>query len=124
MELSHPPRVLLGDLAPIMAVGLRRVLAEDGIEVVGQEDEASQIVTEVKRLRPDGVVLDLNSLHARRVAQQIRRVSPHTKVVLWARDESVMEVLDPQSEVTRLVPVSVTDGLCSELISIRHQVEE
>jgi hypothetical protein len=75
-------------------------------------------------LRPDTVVLDLNEQHAHEVARQVREASPHTKVVLWARDETVMEVLDPDSDVERVVAVPNPGGLSSELSSIRNRVEE
>src|SRR4051794_38762267 len=98
-----------------MVLGLRRQLSDDGIEVVGQEDEAIRLLHAAERLRPDTVVLDLNHGDARRLADEVRAASPSTKVVLWARDETVMEVLDPDSAVTRLVAVTTPEGLCSEL---------
>ncbi len=118
------PTVLLGNLEPILVLGLRRVLAEDGIDVLGQEEEHSRIVLAARRLRPDTVVLDLNDERARLLARQIRLASPSTKVVLWARDETVMEVLDPDSDVERVVAVPNPGGLSSELSSIRNRVEE
>jgi DNA-binding NarL/FixJ family response regulator len=119
------PQVLLGNLEPIMALGLRRQLSDDGIEVVGHEDEAVRLLRAVQELRPDTVVLDLNHGGARALADQVRLASPHTKVVLWARDETVMEVLDPDESTTRLVAVTTPEGLCRELLgSTRHRVEE
>jgi AmiR/NasT family two-component response regulator len=104
-----------------MCVGLRRVLSEDGAEVIGQEDAPNEIVEEAGRLRPDVVVLDLNG-GARSLGERIREVSPQTKVILWARDETVMEVLDPESASSRLVAVAISDGLRSELrISRPHK---
>jgi len=44
MALIRRPRVLLGNLGPIMRMGMRRVLTEHGCEVVGQEDRPSAIV--------------------------------------------------------------------------------
>ena len=75
--------------------GLRDKLSEQGIEVIGDEDDGRQILIAAERLRPDSVVLDLNDGDAHRSAGAIRRASPASKVVLWARDETVMEVLDP-----------------------------
>ena len=123
--VTSAPQVLLGNLEPIMALGLKRRLSEDGIEVVGQEDEALRLLRAAERLRPDTVVLDLNHVETRRIADEVRQRSPHTKVVLWARDETVMEVLDPDSAATRLVAVTTPEGLCRELLgSSRHRVEE
>ena len=125
MVPAPPPQVLLGNLEPIMALGLRRQLSEDGIEVVGHEDEAVRLLRAAQELRPDSVVLDLNHGGARALADQVRLASPHTKVVLWARDETVMEVLDPDAATTRLVAVTTPEGLRHELLgSTRHRVEE
>jgi DNA-binding NarL/FixJ family response regulator len=124
VEMSPPSRVLLGSLDPIRVLGLRRVLAEDGIEVVGQEDEPARLVSQAQHLRPDSVVLDLSDERAHTVAQRIQQASPETKVVLWSRDETVMEVIDPGSDEFRLVVVARPEGLCSELTRRRSPVEE
>jgi AmiR/NasT family two-component response regulator len=126
VDHAPAPRVLLGNLSPIMLVGLRRVLAEDGISVIGQEQHASRIVDEVVEQRADVVVLDLNHAEARVISARVRQASPHTKVILWARDESVMEVLDPESQDTRLVAVTGPDGLGTECTGSRNRqrVEE
>lgn len=126
MESAAPTRVLLGDLEPIMVVGLRRVLAEDGFDVVGAEEDYERIVAAAERLRPDVVVLDLDAAGGEGLGREIRLASPGTKVVLWARNESVMEVHDPESSVPRLVAVTVPEGLRAELSSSRHRqrVEE
>jgi DNA-binding NarL/FixJ family response regulator len=73
------PRVLLGDLEPIVRLGMATVLRENGAEIVD--------------VAPDAVVLDIADGSSRALAARIRRDSPGTTVVLWARDEEVMEVL-------------------------------
>jgi len=119
-------RVLLGDLAPIMAIGLRSVLEDEGIDVIGQETERSRIVRRAERLQPDVVVLDLDHDGARALGEEVHHVAPHTKVILWARNETVMGVLETVSAAPRLVPINVPHGLRSELRSRRHsdQTEE
>ena len=124
MDPTRRPQVLLGNLEPIMVLGLRHKLSEDGIEVIGHEQEAPGILRAAERLRPDSVVIDLNDGGAHRLAHAVQAASPESKVVLWARDETVMEVLDPDSAVTRLVAVTTPEGLCSELLGSRHRVEE
>jgi DNA-binding NarL/FixJ family response regulator len=123
---ARPPQVLLGNLEPIMAVGLERVLAEDGIDVIGQEPNPSRIVVEAGRLQPDAVLLDRGDIGARTLSRQVQDVAPRTKVILWARDETVMEVLDPASDRARLVALTAHGELRSELTSARHRqrVEE
>jgi DNA-binding NarL/FixJ family response regulator len=123
---ARPPQVLLGNLEPIMVVGLERVLAEDGIDVIGQEPNPSRIVVEAGRLQPDAVLLDRGDVGAKTLSQQVQDVAPRTKVILWARDETVMEVLDPASDRARLVALTAHGELRSELTSARHRqrVEE
>jgi DNA-binding NarL/FixJ family response regulator len=115
VDRAQPTRVLLGNLEPIMLVGLQAVLAEDGIEVIGPERNPSRIVSEARRLQPDVVLLDLNQLDGRTLGEQIQGVAPRTKVIRWARDETVMEVLDPASDSARVVPLTARAGLRSEL---------
>jgi DNA-binding NarL/FixJ family response regulator len=112
---------LLGNLEPIMLVGLRVVLAEDGVEAIGPEYTPSRIVAEAERLQPDVVLLDFNHSEGTTLGAQIQRVAPHTKVIRWARDETVMEVLDPVSGSARVVPLTAREALRSELTGGRHQ---
>jgi AmiR/NasT family two-component response regulator len=120
MESAPVLRVLLGDLAPIMAIGLRTVLEEDGIEVIGQESERSRIVRRAERLQPDVVVLDFDHEGASALASEIQRVAARTKVILWTRDETVMGVLESVSDTPRLVDITAHEGLRSELSTERH----
>ena len=113
---SEPgPRVLLGNLGPIMRLGMNRVLSEEGCQVVGQEDRPSAIVGAAHRLHPDIVVLDLDGGSSNELAQLVRGASPETTVVLWAREEDLMEVLEPVWNTSRLVAVPIVERLRSEL---------
>jgi len=113
---SEPrPRVLLGNLGPIMRLGMNRVLSEEGCRVVGQEDRPSAIIGAAHRLRPDIVVLDLDNGSSHELAQLVRGASPETTVVLWAREEDLMEVLEPVWNTSRLVAVPIVERLRSEL---------
>ena len=113
---SEPgPRVLLGNLGPIMRLGMNRVLSEEGCQVVGHEDRPSAIIGAAHRLRPDIVVLDLDNGSSYELAQLVRGASPETTVVLWAREEDLMEVLEPVWNTSRLVAVPIVERLRSEL---------
>src|SRR6201989_1117396 len=113
---SEPgPRVLLGNLGPIMRLGMNRVLSEEGCHVVGQEDRPSAIVGAAHRLRPDIVVLDLDGGSSNELAQLVRGASPETTVVLWAREEDLMEVLEPATSTSRLVSAPIVERLRGEL---------
>ena len=52
-------RVLLGNLEPMVRLGMIDVLQEDGIEVIGEEERPQALVLMAGRLQPDAVVLDL-----------------------------------------------------------------
>src|SRR3954465_3042091 len=113
---SEPgPSVLLGNLGPIMRLGMNRVLSEEGCHVVGQEDRPRAIIGAAHRLRPDIVVLDLDNGSSHELAQLVRGASPETTVVLWAPEEDLMEVLEPVWNTSRLVAVPVVERLRSEL---------
>jgi hypothetical protein len=67
------------------------------------------------RLRPDVVVLDLDGGSSRDLGRLVVGASPETTVVLWAREEDLMEVIDPVSADSRRVSAPVLERLRSEL---------
>jgi DNA-binding NarL/FixJ family response regulator len=119
-EGHGPPRVLLGNLEPVVRLGMTTVLEEDGIDVVGEETRPAALVLMAGHLRPDAVVLDLGHPTSRELGDRVRAASPETTVVFWARDEDVMEVVDPGASEPRRVFTPVPEELCSELM--RSQV--
>src|SRR4051812_43985182 len=96
-----PPRVLLGNLEPVVQVGMSVVLAEEGIDVIGSEPRPGPLVLLAGRLRADAIVLDLHS--ARELADRLREAAPETTLVFWARDEDVMEVVGPGAAAPRRI---------------------
>jgi hypothetical protein len=126
VDHAAPPRVLLGNLHPIMVIGMTRVLEEDGAHVIGRERQPAQIVRAAGRMRPDVVVLESDGETSRQLGARVQRVSPDTKVILCDRDEEALEVLDPGSLTSRLVSAAPSQGLRIELATSRHrhQVEE
>ena len=128
METSDPhgrPRVLLGNLEPMVRLGMLDVLREDGIEVIGEEERPQALILMAGRLRPDAVVLDLLDRSSRDLCERVRAASPQTKVILWARDEDAMEILDPGATTPRRIFAAVPEELRSELSIVRlNRVEE
>lgn len=116
MDNDEAPRVVLGNLGPIMVIGMARLLSEDGADVIGQEQHPAGIVSAAGRLRPDVVVLDLNTDGSRELGSRVQRVSPGTKVILCDSDEDGMEVLDPGADSLRRVGAG---GLQWELATSR-----
>ena len=118
-------RVLLGNLEPMVRLGMVDVLAEEGVEVIGEEERPQALVLMAGRLRPDAVVLDLLEGSSRELGARVQTASPDTKVILWTRDEDAMEVLDPGATTPRRFFTAVPEELRSELSNVRvNRVEE
>ena len=114
---SPRPRVLLGNLEPLVRMGMARALEDYGCELVGDPDGSADIVGQAEHLRPDAVVLDLDHGGTQELVLLVRSASPQSKLILWARDEDVMEVVDPGASSPRLIVDSVSDELHRELSS-------
>jgi hypothetical protein len=110
---SHP--VVLGSLEPVVALGLQRSLLSGGVEAIIEWGSASRVAALAGRLQPYAVVVGLESAGARRLSARIRRAAPGAKVVLLARDEDAVEVLDPGASEARRINEAVVDRLASEL---------
>lgn len=95
---------------------MSRVLAEEGVEVYAEGDEADRVLEEAKRLSPDAVVLGRDSGDGRELGARVRIVAPNAKVILWARDETEMEVFDPGSSTPRRIRMGATEALLTEVV--------
>ena len=115
-HLPPPPRVLLGNLEPLVRIGMARALQDYGCELVGDPDGSADVVGQAEHLRPDAVVLDLDHGSTQELVLLVRSASPASTVILWTRDEDVMEVVDPGASSPRLVVHAVSDELHRELI--------
>jgi hypothetical protein len=114
-EGHSAPRVLLGNLEPMVRLGMTAVLEEDGIDVIGEEVRPAALVLMTGQLHPDAVVLDLGQATSRELGDRVRAASPDTTVVFWARDEDVMEVVGPGASEPRRVFTPAPEELCSAL---------
>ena len=116
----RPPRVLLGNLEPIVRLGMATMLSEDDVDVIGEEVRPAALVLLAGRLRPDAVVLDLGNAESRKLGESVRTASPETTVVFWARDEDVMDVVEPGVGEPRRVFSPLPEELRSELMRSRQ----
>jgi len=107
-------RTLLGNLEPVARLGMMHVLADSGLEVIGEADRPEELVEEARRLQPDAIVLGDGDGHAA-LRERMRAAAPAAKLIVWARDESEMHVFDPGSAVPRRVEAGVSDALLREL---------
>jgi two-component system response regulator NreC len=77
--------IVLADDHTIVRQGLAKLLeAEPNIQVVGEAENGRQAVTKVERLQPDIAIMDIGMplLNGIEATRQIRKNSPHTKVII------------------------------------------
>lgn len=120
MQSTRPtPHVLLGNLGPIVLEGMRRLLGEEDVEIVGQQVPPQNLPAEVQRVQPDIVVLALDEIGSQQLAEHVRHACALTKIVLWASSEDLMEVIDPGSTEPRWVLSRAPDDLICEMRTLQ-----
>jgi len=115
--------VLIGNLEPMLRLGMSRVLTGDGFDVVDEQGPPAEIVEQARRLNPDAVVLALTDSASRELGEEVRAAAPEAKVFLVARDETTMEVLGPGPAAPRRVHRAVSDAILSELSARQPSAE-
>jgi DNA-binding NarL/FixJ family response regulator len=117
-------RVLLAHLDPMVRVGLTRALADEGVQVLGDErDEAALLLTAGHAL-PDAIVLGSDGVGAAELGDRLRAAAPQAKLILLTRNESGSEVLDPWSRTPRAIRSPVSEALLDELAASRLNSKE
>jgi DNA-binding NarL/FixJ family response regulator len=91
-------RVLLVDDHDLFRSGLRSLLEEQGLQVVGEADNGREALRLVGELAPDVVVMDLKmpGLTGVETTRQVTSIAPRTRVVVLtisADDDDVMEAV-------------------------------
>ena len=99
-------RVVIAEDAVLLREGLRRVLADAGLDVAGTAEDAEQLLSLVDAARPDVVVTDIRmppaqSTEGLQAALEIRRRWPGTAVIVLSQHvetEHLFELLagDPR----------------------------
>ncbi len=105
--------MLLGDLAPMLRLGMSSLLAERGVEVT-EESRSAQLPLTAAQIDPDAIVLPLDARAFDDVGR-VQAAAPDAKLILWARDESEMHVYDAGHTVPRRVSAGTAGALMSEL---------
>lgn len=91
-------RVLLVDDHDLFRTGLRNLLEEQGVQVVGEAGTGADAIRDVRELAPDVVVMDLNmpGMSGVEATRQITTIAPLTRVVVLTisdRDGDVMDAI-------------------------------
>ena len=90
------PRVLLVDDHDLFRTGLRNLLEEQGVEIVGECGTGADALQLVRELAPDVVVMDLNmpGISGVEATRQITSVAPLTRVVVLTISDQDADVMD------------------------------
>ncbi len=91
-------RVLLVDDHDLFRTGLRNLLEEQNVQVIGEAADGSQAIRMVRELAPDVVVMDLNmpGMTGVEATRQVTSQAPLTRVVVLTisdQDEDVMNAI-------------------------------
>jgi DNA-binding NarL/FixJ family response regulator len=89
-------RVLLVDDHDLFRTGLRNLLEEQGVPVIGEAGTGAEAIRYVRELAPDVVVMDLNmpGMSGVEATRQITSIAPLTRVVVLTISDQDGDVMD------------------------------
>ncbi len=89
-------RVLLVDDHDLFRTGLRNLLEEQGVQVIGEASAGSDAIKLVRELAPDVVVMDLNmpGMNGVEATRQITSLAPLTRVLVLTISDQDGDVMD------------------------------
>jgi AmiR/NasT family two-component response regulator len=96
LERAVPLRqVLIGDFGVVARMGLRTLLAEEGLEVLEAAQTRREIIARLNDVQPDVVLLDLDRDAAPELGARISAAFPAMNVIACSYDEPIMRVFPP-----------------------------
>ena len=89
-------RVMLVDDHDLFRTGLRNLLEEQGVHIVGEASDGAAALALVRELTPDVVVMDLNmpGMNGIDATREIARLAPLTRVVVLTISDQDDDVID------------------------------
>ena len=90
------PRVLLVDDHDLFRTGLRNLLEEQGVQIVGEAGTGTEAIRYVRELAPDVVVMDLNmpGISGVEATRQITSIARLTRIVVLTISDQDSDVMD------------------------------
>jgi DNA-binding NarL/FixJ family response regulator len=109
-----PIRVVIADDSVLLRQGVARLLQDAGIEVVGQAEDADQLVRTVLEYRPDAAVIDIrmpptSTDDGLRAALEIKETLPSTGVLILSQYVETGYALELISDTSRGVGYLLKD---------------
>ncbi len=92
-------KVLIVDDHPVVRVGLRTMLeSEANIEVIGMAESAKEAVTEVRKIKPDVILMDLRmpEVDGMKAIEELRGIRPDLRILVltnYEADEDILRAL-------------------------------
>ena len=116
VDMSEPeialaePRVILVDDHDLFRTGLRNLLSDEGVDVVGEAQTGAEALGLVRELAPDVVVMDLNmpGMGGVEATRQINVFAPLTRVLVLTiseQDDDMKGDQDQGEQADELVDV-------------------
>jgi DNA-binding NarL/FixJ family response regulator len=95
---SHkgPLTVVLADDHPVVLIGVRNMLAHDGLQIVGEAGDGDEAITLTLELEPDILLLDLAMprLPGLEAMRAIMGRSPSVKIILLTSTISTQQIIE------------------------------
>jgi NarL family two-component system response regulator LiaR len=93
---AHSPSLLIVDDHDLFRTGLRNLLEEQGVEVVGEASSGQEALQQVRELAPEVVLMDLNmpGMGGVEATREIARIAPLTRVVVLTISDRDGDILD------------------------------
>ena len=90
------PRVLLVDDHDLFRTGLRNLLEEQGILIVGEAETGTEALRKIREVAPEVVVMDLNmpGISGVEATRQIAMIAPLTRVLVLTISDQDADVMD------------------------------
>ena len=90
------PRVLLVDDHDLFRTGLRTLLEEQGVDIVGEADTGTRAIEQIREVAPEVVVMDLNmpGISGVEATRQIAMIAPLTRVLVLTISDQDADVMD------------------------------
>ena len=94
--LETSPLALLVDDHDLFRTGLRTLLEDAGVDVVGEARTGTDAVAEIRALAPDVVVMDLNmpGISGVEATAKIAMIAPLTRVLVLSASDQDADVMD------------------------------